>query len=29
MHEGVTLGCLGMDTYAFAAGALALQTAMR
>ncbi len=28
LHEGVTLGCLGMDTYAFGAGAAMLQAAL-
>ena len=29
LHEGVTLGCLGTDTYAFGAGAAALKDALR
>jgi 4,5-DOPA dioxygenase extradiol len=29
LHEGVTLGSLGMDTYAFGAGAAALQAVLR
>jgi 4,5-DOPA dioxygenase extradiol len=28
LHEGVTLGCLGMDSYAFGPGALALKAAL-
>ncbi len=29
LHDSVTLGCLGMDTYAFGAGAAVLQAALR